>query len=250
MFKLIIEIMRTFPFVVIEAWYSAWRYNTVLISVIKGTFTLVTFAPWGVHRQQWRSVAFPSSIFSNLDFTRVPRVSMCLPPPFLSAFCFFSSTEPSFRTDRKTPLSLISQVPSTMTRYISLPSSTSFVPLWIGLTSSLSESSRSIGDRDRVRDPPCKLNNRMIWFFCRLDCASASSFYLIGIVWLVECHYWLRFIERPSRVAFFRVEKVRILLFVSWVVKDRNELRRTEIFVNREGFVRRWFPEKSTENDG
>lgn len=119
MFKLIIEIMRTFPFVVIEAWYSASRYNTVLISVIKGTFTLVTFAPWGVHRQQWRSVAFPSSIFSNLDFTRVPRVSMCLPPPFLSAFCFFSSTEPSFRTDRKTPLSLIFQVPSTMTRYFS-----------------------------------------------------------------------------------------------------------------------------------
>lgn len=135
-------------------------------------------------------------------------------------------------------------------RDISLPSSTSFVPLWIGLTSSLSESSRSIGDRDRVRDPPCKLNNRMIWFFCRMDCASASSFSLIDIVWLVECHYWLRFIERRSRVAFFRVEKVRILLFGSWVVKDRNKLRRTEIFVNREGFVRRWFSEKSTINDG
>lgn len=89
MFKLVIEIMRTFPFVVIEAWYSGSRYNTVLISVIKGTFTLVTFAPWGVYRQQWRSVAFPSSIFSNLDFTRVPRVSMCLPPPFLSPFCLF-----------------------------------------------------------------------------------------------------------------------------------------------------------------
>lgn len=163
MFKLVIEIMRTFPFVVIEAWYSGSRYNTVLISVIKGTFTLVTFAPWGVHRQQWRSVAFPSSIFSNLDFTRVPRVSMCLPPPFLSPFCFFFFLQPSHRFEPiEKRLCRWSFRFHRQWRDISLPSSASFVPLWIGLTSSLSESSRSIGDRDRVRDPPCKLNNRMI----------------------------------------------------------------------------------------